>query len=109
MIDHDPAELVPVNPKQKSVDDRDKDGSESRRSPIPRKAQVRKKRLHWSGLDASQLGHDSVWFESDDEDLEIDKEEFDRLFAEQKKPDNSDLTQSKMKEDGHNGDKESDS
>ena len=100
MIDKDPSELLAISSGNETNDD-NVDEKDGKVSPIPRKANVRKKRLHWSGLDASQLGHDSVWFESDDEDLEIDKEEFDRLFVEQKKPETGDLTPTKMKEDAN--------
>ena len=45
---------------------------------------VRKKKLYWKTVDQSRIGADSIWHRTDAENeaVEIDKEEFDRLFVE---------------------------
>lgn len=43
-------------------------------------AHVRKKRVLIQGLDASKLASDSLWAEEADEDIDLDDEEFQRLF-----------------------------
>ena len=42
---------------------------------------LRKKKLYWKALDASQVGRDSLWADKDD-DIYLDLAEFDQLFVE---------------------------
>ena len=52
---------------------------------VSNKPKERKKRLHWSGLDAEKVSEGSIWADADDDDddLEIDEDEFRALFVEQ--------------------------
>ena len=50
---------------------------------VPAKPKERKKRLHWSGIGAEKVAEGSIWADDDDINLEIDEEEFKRLFVEQ--------------------------
>jgi hypothetical protein len=42
---------------------------------------LRKKKLYWKALDASQVGRDSLWADKDD-DITLDEAEFNQLFVE---------------------------
>ena len=42
---------------------------------------LRKKKLYWKALDASQVGQDSLWADKDD-DITLDEAEFNQLFVE---------------------------
>lgn len=57
-------------------------------SPVPvNKPKPRRKKLHWSSLDAEAVHQDSIWFDDDeeDDDLLIDEKEFNQLFVEEQK------------------------
>lgn len=71
IIDKDPSELIPLE-VQKPV-------SKATKSSI--KQALRKKKIHWKPLDASKVGKDSLWADKD-EDIELDEDEFNRLFVE---------------------------
>lgn len=83
-IDMEPASMIPVDlTKEASV--------EKKKSPI-----LRKKRLHWKALDASKIDENSLWgAASDDEDIEMDEAEFNKLFVESKDARKSDESKGK--------------
>ena len=72
-LDKDPAELVPLAVKAPVTTMKKMMGPA-----------VRKKKLYWKTVDQSRIGADSIWHRTDAENeaVEIDKEEFDRLFVE---------------------------
>ena len=74
MLDKDPTEMVPLNPKPAG-------NSPMRKKPTGPK--VVKKKLHWKALDADKVKN-SLWADDDSEgedDLHMDEEEFKRLFV----------------------------
>jgi hypothetical protein len=72
IIDKGPSELIPLD-VQKPVT------TKATKSTI--KQALRKKKIHWKPLDASKVGKDSLWADKD-EDIELDEDEFNRLFVE---------------------------
>ena len=72
-LDMEPTAMIPMDLSKQAV-------VEKKKSPI-----LRKKRLHWKALDASKIGEDSLWGAGDDdEDIEMDEAEFNKLFVESK-------------------------
>lgn len=76
-LDKEGSELVPLN------DDAPPPPSPVKLKKSPAKPKIRKKKLHWKGLDASKVGG-SLWAENDgeDDDFKLDEDEFDQLFVE---------------------------
>ena len=72
-LDKDPSELVPLAVKAPVTTMKKMMGPA-----------VRKKKLYWKTVDHTRVGADSIWHrsEAESEAVEIDKEEFERLFVE---------------------------
>eukprot|EP01035_Chromulina_nebulosa_P021343 gene21343-27652_t len=76
-LDRDPDELIPEEEEKK----------EEVKKPVLKplvkpKPSVRKKKLHWKALDASRISSDSLWCDTDSNDIVLDEAEFNKLFVE---------------------------
>jgi hypothetical protein len=75
ILDKDPAALIPLD--EKKADGGPKGGLAALAKPKPKR-----KKLHWKAFDASKVNENSLWAEEQEIDLELDEEEFKKLFVE---------------------------
>lgn len=74
MLDKEPSELIPLNPPSA--------GATTAKAAIPVKPKPKRKKLHWKAFDGSKIDKNSLWAEEQEIDLELDEEEFKKLFVE---------------------------
>lgn len=76
-IDKDPEELIPEKEEESAAVAK----KPAIVLPVKKGPTVRKKRLHWKGLDASKVSADSLWFDTEQNDIHLDEAEFNQLFV----------------------------
>jgi len=72
ILDSDPTALIPLEDIPNS--------SKGNVSKIPPKPIQRKKKLHWKAI--NQVNENSLWADANDIDIDLDEEEFNKLFVE---------------------------
>lgn len=98
MLDKDPAEMVPVNPKPAGSSKPAAASGIAGIKKAPAGPKVTKKKLHWKALDRDKVKN-SLWAEGgeDDGDLHMDEEEFKRLFVQTDSVDDKKAAEAKAK------------
>lgn len=80
-LDKDPDDLIPV-----ALDATERASLSGGGLKIKKNSNVRRKRLHWTGVDSSKIGN-TLWAEDDEDDIiQVNEEEFKRLFVEATTP-----------------------